>query len=574
MNLAEILSAGAPPPRMGAVIPDGTTAAAPVTATPPPAMPLPAPTPLPPGGTGGPGIFDQLATPQAPQGPSRMDRFASIAKQLGPIIGSLAIAKKAGAPAAGAFLSGYLEQHAAHEAELQRQALVDTQAKEKLAALNDAKSKELSAWLQNLPVDASKITDPAAFASFMDIADAVGVSRYHLPKGAVTSLLGQHGPVVDKSEVTDAKELIKTIGADNLQRGLDAGAVVQFRGKQMPLREVYALSGMPTDAKGVPVYQAPQPKDTNGVSEGDFIADAVKAAESTAKAQGKMLSDADRNKIKLDARRDWAKAGHIASPSQSSVGTEGSLSADGLDYIATQYRLTRDGSILTRFSEAEKAKVINRVAEQNKTLGRTPAAAIMNQAAMKADTASLSKATTLADASFAFETKANAQADIIESLLPKVSRGSWKILNGAFAAGKVAIEGDSTESQLYNAIQTFSAEYAKIMEGSTSSASGSTEGARKTASSLINTAMPKGTLKDVLTLMRREMDLTVQGWNVTKDKIQSRMVGHGDGPALEPPRAGGPGPVDAPKIHVKLANGQTGYMSASEPLPAGAVIIK
>jgi len=214
-------------------------------------------------------------------------------------------------------------------------------------------------------------------------------------------------------------------------------------------------------------------------------------------------------------------------PAASAVGTPKPqlLSENGLDYIATQYRLTRDGSILTRFSDEEKARVINRVAEQNEMLGRSPVNAIMQQLSIKADAASLSNVTKMGDAVKAAESKALGQADIITGLLPDVSRTNIRKLDEWLSAGRRNIEGNTPEILLYNAIQTFSNEYGKIVEGSTGSVQGASESSMKAARSLINAAMKGQTITDVLNLMKREMALTGQGWEATRDLIQGRIVG-------------------------------------------------
>jgi hypothetical protein len=221
----------------------------------------------------------------------------------------------------------------------------------------------------------------------------------------------------------------------------------------------------------------------------------------------------------------------------------GALDEDGLNYAATQYRLTGQMPALGMGKNADRGKIINEAAKQAKLLGQTPAIAMQRQAARKADTSSLTKMQTMKDGAEAAESKALGQADIIAELSKKVSRTSWPLLNKALLAGAKDIGGDSNTTQLYNAILTFGQEYGKLVEGSSGSVSGSSEGARTAAAKLVNAAMSKGTLSDVLGLMKKEMGLTIQGYDATIDHISGRLGGQAPAP---PPQAAAPAAAPAP----------------------------
>jgi hypothetical protein len=159
-----------------------------------------------------------------------------------------------------------------------------------------------------------------------------------------------------------------------------------------------------------------------------------------------------------------------------------------------------------------KAAIINAAAKQTKALSQSPAVAIQKQAARKADGAALTAMTKASAAAESFETKAIAQADIVRGLSNKVSRTQFPIINGALLAGQRDIAGDANTQLLFNALTTFTSEYAKIVEGSTGSAAGSSDAARRAAASLISASLNKGTLAQTLDLMQKEMRLTVQGY--------------------------------------------------------------
>ncbi len=99
------------------------------------------------------------------------------------------------------------------------------------------------------------------------------------------------------------------------------------------------------------------------------------------------------------------------------------------------------------------------------------------------------------------------------------------MLNSWLLAGKKEIAGDTDTALLYNAIQTFSTEYAKIMEGSTGSVAGSSQSARKASADLIKATMSPATLPKVIDLLKQEMRLTMNGWDATIGHITERMGG-------------------------------------------------
>lgn len=212
-------------------------------------------------------------------------------------------------------------------------------------------------------------------------------------------------------------------------------------------------------------------------------------------------------------------------PPASSASAGGGLDPDAIDYTAAAYRILGTKAIPTRIEGADRVKIMNAAAKQSKALGQSPAAVLQKQAAFKADGAALTKMTTASAAAESFENKALAQADIIDQLSAQVPRSQYPIINKAIIGGNIKLIGDSKTQQLANAVQTFAAEYAKIIEGSTGSSAGSSDASRRAADRLINTAMNKGTMADVVQLMRREMRLTIHGYGATIEHINERLGG-------------------------------------------------
>jgi hypothetical protein len=230
-----------------------------------------------------------------------------------------------------------------------------------------------------------------------------------------------------------------------------------------------------------------------------------------------------------------------AATAKSKLGATGGLDPDGLQFAATQLRVLGRMPSLGMGSAEAKTAIINEAARQTKELGQSPAVAIQKQAAYTADSAALKKMTTMSASAESFEAKALAQADIVENLSGKVPRTQFPIINGALLRGEKAILGDDNTQLLYNALTTFTTEYAKIMEGSTGSAAGATVEARRAAAELISPALNDGTLKKTLDLMRREMRLTIEGYDATKAHITERMGGAPSAaPVVTTPAPGAP----------------------------------
>lgn len=228
-----------------------------------------------------------------------------------------------------------------------------------------------------------------------------------------------------------------------------------------------------------------------------------------------------------------ARVKPIPPASNTSGGGDGLLSPEAIDYEATIHRVTGK-PVPTRLNEHDKTAILNATAAQAKTLGQSPVQAVQKQAAYAGDAKAMQKMQTMSAAAESFENKALGQADIIAELSKKVGRTGSPMLNGWLLAGKDHVLGDSDTHQLFNAVSTFSAEYAKIMEGSTGSAAGSSDSARKAADRLISASLSKGSMADTLALMKKEMALTIGGYGATIEHITERMGG------APPPASGGP----------------------------------
>lgn len=237
--------------------------------------------------------------------------------------------------------------------------------------------------------------------------------------------------------------------------------------------------------------------------------------------QGALLEERRRQQANEDRR--YREGVRQFEETQSGAAGE-RLSEEGLDYAATQLRVTGKMPAMGMGKDPDRKRIINAAAAQAKRLGQTPAAVMQRQATFKADGQALTRMATARAAAAAFEEKALQQADLVANLSQQVSRTDWPIINGAFVKGQV-LTGGTNAHLLNNALLTFTTEYAKIMSGSTGSAQGSTDAARREAQELISSALSKGTLAATIAQMKREMTWTVEGYNAAIGRIQDGLAG-------------------------------------------------
>ena len=222
----------------------------------------------------------------------------------------------------------------------------------------------------------------------------------------------------------------------------------------------------------------------------------------------------------------------------------GALTPEGVEYAATQYRVTGVMPPMGMGNSQGRAAIINEAAKQVKALRQTPAMTIQKQAAFKSDAAALNRMRTMSSSAEVFETKALAQADKVVELSAKVGRSKWPIVNSAILAGNVEVAGDPDATLLLNAALTFTAEYAKIIEGSTGSAQGSSDAARRATERLLNPKYNHGTVEKAVDLMKWEMDQTIRGYDAVIGQITERMGGGAQVPA------GVPGPAEGTQMPI------------------------
>ncbi len=294
-----------------------------------------------------------------------------------------------------------------------------------------------------------------------------------------------------------------------------------------------------------PVYTAPgAPKAPGSLNE--QLLEAIKSGDTVAEANIRKAIEAGQRPSEVDLAARAAKGDKDAMATLAVLRAQHQTSGNSADAVemspltieeaAHRVRLYGPQSIPTRFNDNDKKRILNKEAEINQAMGTSPLMGALKQASQKADQKSLDNVTRLSDSINQSENKATAQAELVRGLSKQVGRSDYPILNGMIVDGKAAL-GDTPAHLLGNALITFTNEHAKIMEGSTASAAGSSDSARKSSAALISKALSDGTLQATLDQMQREMHFASNSARVTKDDIMARMGGQPSTPSPVAPTA-------------------------------------
>jgi hypothetical protein len=219
----------------------------------------------------------------------------------------------------------------------------------------------------------------------------------------------------------------------------------------------------------------------------------------------------------------------------------------GVEYAGTLTRLLGRVPVGLARSGGAATAAVNEAARQTKLLGQTPVQSFQRSALIQGDSKALANLQKMQGAADAYESKANAQLDIVDNLSDSVWRTKSPLINKAILAGQTEIAGDKDATLLLNAIQTASAEYAKIMMGGTGSAAAITDSAQKEAQKLLNVGMSKGTLRGATKLMRTEMGLTMQGYEAAIKHISENQGAAAGAAPQAPATPQTPAPAVNPK---------------------------
>lgn len=176
------------------------------------------------------------------------------------------------------------------------------------------------------------------------------------------------------------------------------------------------------------------------------------------------------------------------------------------------------------------------------------------QSDYKADSSSLTaleKQKTLAES---FEKTALANLDLAIQESDKTPRGQSPIINRWILAGKRSIGGDPEVGRFNAALTSALNEYAKVLSGSTGGSS-VTDAARREADQLLSTANTPEQVRQIVQIMRTEMQNRVKGFDDQEAQVNSSL---GGGPAAGGDTPAPQSPLPPPPPVVRTYNPKTG----------------
>ncbi|HEX6963006.1 MAG TPA: hypothetical protein VF175_14145 [Lacipirellula sp.] len=389
--------------------------------------------------------------------------------------------------------------------------------------------------------DVSRFDDPVQRQQYLELAKQVGVETLGMSPSAIAAI------PVPATKATDVlRKELQTRLADFDKRyaqeaNTPAESQLSFKlsnGQTISVANARALLGQAVyNAKGEQAQPAAKPPKL------DDFQTYFQSVREDWKAQhgGQDPSPGVLRQLYLQAKSDIAGATkdpaladldkqikelRIAQMKSAQSGEGGSqLTPEGLEFAGSMLRITGHPPPLGMGATGSRLAIVNEAARQTKQLGQSPAIAIQKQAAYKADSSALTQMRKMASSALAFESKALKQADIVSDLSNRVQRSQYPVINDGLLSFKQRVAGDRDTQLLYNALITFTTEYAKIMEGSTGSVAASSDSARKAARELIAPALNNGTLQATLDLMKREKRLTIQGYDQVIGSITDQMTG-------------------------------------------------
>ena len=272
----------------------------------------------------------------------------------------------------------------------------------------------------------------------------------NLAPGAARGMLPNMAGLIAERDKKHYREQLDKVAKDPIYAGLigtpefENMTVKDRKGGLIKIGDIrQQLGDQVMDASGAPVT----PKVKPSASEDSAVYKEwknYKTEGGTLSFDAYMTADANRKKPTVNVNTGGVGAG--------------ALDEGGLDFAATQYRVTGVMPALGMGNGPARAAILNRAASQAKTLNQTPVASIQKQAAFKSDGAALTKMTSMSAAAEAYESKALQQADLVDGLSAKVGRSQWPIVNDALLTGKTRIAGDENASVLVNALTTFTSE--------------------------------------------------------------------------------------------------------------------
>lgn len=526
------------------------------------------------------------APPPAPMAPapashpSGLDRTAAVLKQLLPALLSAIAAKKGGALAGNAVLQGFAQDAEAKRKDEAEQAkfAADVFGKQQDALYKQGQQRlaqgqqelqrtnAVEAFVSHLQNELSTNTDPVTFASAVKQGADYASRIFGVDPKIIESRFTFDNTKKLKADQKAAADLIgslQKVHGENFGPLMEQGATIEFQGQRRPIKDIFALAGYDAQLPSGKTLTVDEPivvPTTEAQSRAAFVADARKKA----KLAGKPFTQSDAIAAANDGSKQWVQTHHVPSAATSASGGGDDVVSEIVDGITSGkqpptltglYRLSgpvraglqRAGYDLTRATQDWKAteRFLATVNGAQQTR--------LRQAAQTA-----------------FDS-----LQVIEDLSTQLSkvmpRSRFPMLNkaalSAAVGGALGPQAQTIATQLRAQISDLTSELGNVYMGGNSP----TDHALSLAAKNLAAEWTEKQLKDAIALARQNLQIRLNSISL------AAPIG-GSAENVYAPRGTGAGPAGTPvaagTIRVKLADGRTGTMSASESLPPGAVIIK
>lgn len=184
----------------------------------------------------------------------------------------------------------------------------------------------------------------------------------------------------------------------------------------------------------------------------------------------------------------------------------------------------RTGQLPSGFGgQAAKNQVTQRAAEIAKEENKTVDDYLSGRATLKADTSSLGAVTKQKNAAEGYERGAVKSLDLMQSLIPKTAEPLDNQTLTRWARTGATEFGDVDVPQWQAALIVALDQYAKVISGATG-AQGSTDSARSLALSLIPAGATSAQIPKIINVLKKDMDLKVQGYDTQINDIKSGIA--------------------------------------------------
>lgn len=259
----------------------------------------------------------------------------------------------------------------------------------------------------------------------------------------------------------------------------------------------------------------------------------------------------DLGKLKADlAAGRISREDYDAAVGKKTGKAETNLSPEALDQAAARYAI--DGTLppnLGRGAQgaANTALILNKAAEKAKEAGDEPEAARLRQISNKASATALGQLVKQKNLVLAFEKNAVMNADLALKASEEVDRLGSPIIDRWIQAGKKNVAGDVSVAKLDAAIRTFVNEYARV----TTSVTGggvTSDSSRKEIDELLRGAHTKDQVREVIGLMKQEMENRRKGYEAQEAELKAGITGAAPKAAPETPPAAPDAASAGPKV--------------------------